>query len=423
MFGIVSRRRRVTQQRERTLLLQPLESRQPLAADVFVNDNWSLRRDVDGSGTLSTGDIVDNRLDMTGGALVKAKLDTTAFTDIGEAVTAVDEGGTVTVLEGAYSGDFEIAKSVTLNGANAGISAGSEAETRGDETVIDGGLRINADGVTVDGFTINGGTDIGGDLAGVYLMAGAEGATISNNILTGDGTGRGILSTFNGGNDDLTIENNDIGNWTTGIFNQSNDGVQVTGNLIHDNVSGVANDETNAVTIEGNDFKDNDEAIGTLNSTDLTITGNDLAGNTVAISNYGGEDVDATANFFGTVDPDEIDDLVTEGVLASNPLAESPFDLVDDTELVFTGRNGLVLTVNSESGDFELSRGDRVIASGTGAVVKNDRIRVHTRDDLGRKIDIKGDVDGSVQVVLQRLGQGHNRRIFSLTAQDSEAAA
>jgi len=421
MFGTLSRRRAI-QRRERKLLMQPLESRQPLAADVFVNDNWFVRRDLDASGTLTAGDVVDNRLDVTGGALVRAKLGTTAFTDIDAAVSAVDEGGTVTVLEGQYSGDFEISKSVTLKGANAGVSAGAQAETRGDETVIDGGLRINADDVTVDGFTITGGNDIGGDVAGIYLAAGAEGAVISNNILTGDGTGRGILSTFNGGNDNVTIENNDIGNWTTGIFNQTNDGVQVVGNLIHDNVSGVANDESNAVTIQGNDFKDNDEAIGTLNSTDLTITGNDLAGNTVAISNYGGEDVDATANFFGTVDPDEIDDLVTEGVLANNPLASSPFEMMDDTELVFTGRNGLMLTVNSDTGDFQLTRGDRVLASGTGAVVKNDRLRVHIHDAQGRKIDIKGTVDGSVEVVLKQSGHGQNKHSFTLTAQESQVA-
>jgi len=91
--------------------MQPLESRQPLAAEVFVNDNWFVRRDLDNSGTLTAGDIVDNRSDATGDALVRAKLGTNAFTDIESAVTAVDEGGTVKVLEGQYSGDVEISKS------------------------------------------------------------------------------------------------------------------------------------------------------------------------------------------------------------------------------------------------------------------------------------------------------------------------
>ena len=101
MFLTVSRQRRhVGQQRERKLLLQPLESRQPMAAEVFVNDNWFVRRDLDDSGTPTAGDIVDNRSDATGGALIRAKLGTTAFTDIEAAVPAVDEGGTGTVLEG-----------------------------------------------------------------------------------------------------------------------------------------------------------------------------------------------------------------------------------------------------------------------------------------------------------------------------------
>jgi len=423
MMGTIARRRHADQPRQRKLFLQPLESRLPLAADTFVNDNWFIKTDVDTSGTLTTGDIVDNRLDVTGKATASGTFGTTAFTDIEAAVTATDAGGTVTVLEGEYSGDFEISKSVTLKGANAGVSAGVDAETRGDETVINGGLQVTADDVTIDGFTINGGSNVGGDTAGINLAGEVSGATISNNIITGDGTGRGILSTFNGNNDDLTIENNEISGWTTGVFNQSNEDVEVIGNLIHDNVSGVANDETTNVSIEGNDFVDNDEAIGTCNSTELTVEGNDLAENLVAIANYGGEQVDAIGNYFGTVDPDEIENLISGDVLTDNPLAESPFDVVEVPDLVFTGEDGLMLTVNPETGDFEFTDGDDLVITGTGARVQNGKLKIHTHDAEGRKIDVKGNADGSIDVVLKQLGKGEKKRSYSLTAEVEEAAA
>ena len=400
--------------RERRLFLESLENRAMLAADTFVNDNWFLKTDADSSGSLTAGDIVDNRLDVTGPATAQGVFGATAFSDIQAAITATDTGGTVTVLEGTYTGNVAVNKSVTLEGANAGISAGAEAETRGDETVIDGSITIQADDVTIDGITLVGGSDIGGDVAGIYIAGGAADATISNNIITGDGTGRGILSTFNGDNDNLLIENNEISGWTSGVFNQTNDNVDVVGNLIHDNVAGVANDLVNDGLIEGNDFKDNDEAIGTFNSTDLVVTGNDLAENTVAIANYGGEQVAAIDNFFGTVDPDEIADLVIGDVLTDNPLADSPFD--DVADLVFTGANGLMLTVDPETGDFEFTDDAGMTITGTGAMIHKGKLMIHTHDAQGRKIDIKGNVDGSIEVVLKQLGKGIKKKSFSLTA-------
>lgn len=403
--------------------MQPLESRALLAADTFVNDNWFVKTDADASGTLTAGDVVDNRLDVTGRATAQGVYGTTAFSSIEAAVDATDEGGTVNVLEGTYSGNVTLDKSVTLAGANAGVSAGAEAGTRGDESVLDGNITIQAADVTVDGITLTGGADIGGDVAGIYLAAGASGATISNNIIAGDGAGRGILSTFNGGNDDLLIENNEISGWTTGIFNQTNDNVDVVGNLIHDNVSGVANDMVNDVLIEGNDFKANDEAIGTLNSTDLVATGNDLAENLVAIANYGGDQVTATENFFGTVDPDELLDLVTGDVLTDNPLADSPFDVDQVTDLVFTGANGTTLTVNPDTGAFTITDGADLNITGTGARIQNGVLKIHTHDAQGRKIDVKGDADGSLDVSLKQLGKGVKKQSFSLNAQSETAAA
>jgi hypothetical protein len=422
-----SRRWQFNTQRERRLFMQPLESRALLAADTFVNDNWFVKTDADSSGTLTAGDLVDNRLDVTGKATAEGKFGTTAFDDIEAAISATDEGGTVTVLEGTYTGDVSVAKSVTLKGANAGISAGAEADAdaRGDETTIDGSITIQADDVTIDGLSISGGSDIGGDVAGIYLAGGAADATIRNNIITGDGAGRGILSTFNGENDNLLIENNEISGWTSGIFNQTNDNVDVVGNLIHDNVAGVANDFVDDLLIEGNNLKENDEAIGVNESTAVMVTGNDLADNAVAIANYAGDAVDAADNFFGTIDPDEIADLITGPgeVLTDNPLAESPFAVDEVADLVFTGDNGLMLTVNPETGDFEFTDGGDLTITGTGARVENGMLKIHTHDAQGRKVDIKGNVDGTIDVVLKQLGKGTKKQSYSLSAAEAEATA
>jgi hypothetical protein len=266
-------------------------------------------------------------------------------------------------------------------------------------------------------------------VAGIYLAGGASGATISNNIITGDGTGRGILSTYNGDNDNLLIKNNEISGWTSGIFNQTNDNVDVVGNYIHDNVAGVANDLVNDVLIQGNDITENDEGIGTLGSTDVVVTGNDLADNLAAIANYdpaGDVDVvDASDNFFGTVDPDEIADLIsgTGDVLTDNPLAASPFDVEELPDLVFTGANGLMLTVNQQTGAFEFTNGDDLTITGSGAMIHNGKLMIHTHDAQGRKIDIMGDTDGSIDVSLKQLGKGVKKQSFSLNAAETEAVA
>jgi hypothetical protein len=420
MISTNSRRWKNRKQRGRKLLVQHLENRQMLAAEVFVNDNWEIVDDVDDSGTLTQGDIVDNSLDV-GAAAVTGEFGVDAFADINAAVAAVDDGDTVVVLEGEYDAEVMVDKSITLEGANAGISAGVDAGERSAESIINGGITVSADDVTIDGFTINGGADIGGDTAGIYLAAGAEDVTISNNILVGEDAGRGILTTFNGENDGLLVENNEISNWTSGVFNQTNTDAEIVGNFIHDNVAGVANDMVEDVLIEGNDFKDNEEAIGSLESVDLVVIGNDLAENTIAVANYGGEAIEAVENFFGTVDEDEILDMITGDVLTDDPLAESPFDVVDLPDLVFSGEDGVMLTVNPNTGAFEFTDGADLVITGTGAkLLPNGKLIIHTHDELGRKIDVKGTADGSLDVSIKQLGKGVKKMNFDLTADTEE---
>jgi hypothetical protein len=395
----------------RRLRPEPLESRRLLAATTYVNDAWVLVSDPDANG-LDAGDTVSTTEDAGD---VTYTFGTDAFTSIDDAIAAVDAGGTVKVFAGDYAGNVTVNKSVTLEGANAGVSAGVDAGTRGPESTIDGVVVIDADDVAVDGFTILGGAVAGesGEV-GVFLAGGASGATIENNHITGDGDGRGILSTFNGENDNLTIRDNDIGGWTSGVFNQTNENVEVLGNVIHDNVAGVANDFTTNVSIRGNDFNANDEAVGTFESVDLTVALNNLDGNTLGVANYGGDPVDAAFNYWGTTDPNEIAKLI-DGDVDFTPFLPAETNGTDT--LIFEG-DDTTLIVNTLTGDFTFTDADGNVYAGDGARVQNGKLKIH--EHVGTtKLDIKGDVDGSIEVVVKPQGKAR-KQSFSLTVQDVE---
>jgi hypothetical protein len=51
----------------------------------------------------------------------------------------------------------------------------------------------------------------------------------------------------------------------------------------------------------------------------------------------------------------------------------------------------------------------------------NGKLMIHTHDAQGRKIDIRGNVDGAIDVVVKQLGKGEKKRSFSLTAEETEA--
>ena len=68
-------------------------------------------------------------------------------------------GSIIIASAGTYAEHVVISKAVTLVGANDGVDG---AEARGPETVITGGVKIAANGVTVDGVEISGSYDTSG---------------------------------------------------------------------------------------------------------------------------------------------------------------------------------------------------------------------------------------------------------------------
>jgi len=235
--------------------------------------------------------------------------------------------------------------------------------------------------------------------------------TVSNNVITGGGTGRGILSTFNGGNDNLTIVNNDIGHWTTGVFNQSNDGVRVLFNRIHDNVSGVANDFVNDVLIRANTFVRNQEAVGVNQSTDVRVNLNNLANNTVAVHNYGGDAVDASFNSWGTLSPAAIRALVSGDVITDHPL-RAPVTVT--TRLFTSGDTSLVL--DTATGAFTLTLANGQTFTGR-AQVHNGRVELHVNGKNQFQIHLRGSLTGGLVLDVR---QGKTRTMLNLTDPESQ---
>jgi len=395
------------QRRRARLSVDVLEAR-AVPATMLVNDNWFLARDADHNGAISAGDTVDNRNDR-GAVRVRATFGTNAFSYINAAVDASTDGDTVKVLQGAYVGNVTIDKSLTVLGANANVSAGLGAGRRGAESIINGAVTIDASDVTLKGFKIINGAhlDNPNETLGVWLDAGATGVTISNNVITGAGVGRGILSTFNGGNDDLTIQGNNISGWTTGIYNQGNTGVVVAFNKIHDNTVGIGNDSVTDLVVRNNAIFNNDvEGIGLSGSNDVTVRLNNFSGNGLAIHNYGGGDtVDASLNYWGTTNADAIAAMVAGDVTTSNPLS-APVTL---TTHVFSGSD-ISFVFDTATGAFTLFLADGTMFSGRAHLNRHGRLdlHVHNRDV---RVDIKGSISGTLTLDLR---QGHTRQRFTL---------
>ncbi len=258
------------------------------------------------------------------------------FQTIAAGVTAVLPGGIVSVADGTYVENPSIAKSLTLQGANAG-TAGSA--TRGPESIIrTNGNQTAVVGVTAANVTINGFT-IDGDDPGVVGAALASGddsnvqygvrptgtvgnLTVSNNIikkvfigLRGDVAGQGNVVTANWfdriGNFDfgyaVSIRNNYYANVTNNKMTKSWTGIHInnhngaggpasflmTGNEIHSYAGGILywlqyNQATGA-TISGNTITAETGAVAN-NFGILVVTNQDAVNSTFTSNAISGHD-------------------------------------------------------------------------------------------------------------------------------------
>jgi hypothetical protein len=135
--------------------------------------------------------------DLSGVTVTTAGDQLQAFGDdqrIADGISAVNADGTVTVESGTYTENVAVNKSVTLEGAKAGIP-GSDGSRRSDESVVKGGtaslaaaaFSIGAEDVTIDGFQMTGNQ-------GVLLRNGSvsstgDGLAVQNNLVQTNITG------------------------------------------------------------------------------------------------------------------------------------------------------------------------------------------------------------------------------------------
>src|SRR6266404_659614 len=115
---------------------------------------------------------------------------------------------TINVAAGTYNENVIIPRSLTLNGAHAGIDARGRS---GAESIINGGvlanITITANGVTVDGFTLNGPSSPG--TAAIVMQTGNTGETIQNDIVNNPGRAASITTS------NTTFSQNAVNNTAT----------------------------------------------------------------------------------------------------------------------------------------------------------------------------------------------------------------
>lgn len=129
------------------------------------------------------------------------------YSTIQEAVNASSDSDTIIVRDGTYYETITIAKPLTVQ-SEKGADSTTVAAADPDDYVF----RVTADSVTISGFTITGAT--GEKKAGIYLGDGADGCSVSNNIVSNNYYGIYLDSASNN-----TLEGNTChSNSNEGIF-------------------------------------------------------------------------------------------------------------------------------------------------------------------------------------------------------------
>ena len=164
------------------------------------------------------------------------------YDTIQEAIDAASPGDTIEIAAGTYDEHVVIDKAVTLLGANAGVDGADGG--RGPETVITGGVKIQAGGpVTVDGVEISGSYDTFGtpDITSpshIGLLIGSPNVTIENSVLTGDDLDSRPFGTSSSATD-LDFDHNLVQDWTKAAYFTAGSSGSITHNTFIDNAGGV----------------------------------------------------------------------------------------------------------------------------------------------------------------------------------------
>lgn len=210
-------------------LLHALEDR-VTPATIFVNDDWFIVDDVDSSGDLSNGDIVDGRNDDLGSITGTFGVD--AFATIEDALAVANDDDEVIVLDGSYVENIVINQNISLLSVNGRESTTIEGIT-GTAT---GTVRIEGttDGVQVgavgQGFHIIGidGPTSAIEAGAVYISGTHTNLTIVGNEIEAAGD-HGLIAEFAANIDGAIITNNIFSGTTFIPPNPAGDGFGAQG--------------------------------------------------------------------------------------------------------------------------------------------------------------------------------------------------
>ncbi len=246
------------------------QSRRRRAVPVAVDRRAAGQAAVDAAvvATLTDAVVFDRLEDRQ---LMAAHVGGTSYATIQAAVNAAPAGGTVTVDAGSYTETVTVNKSLTIQGAQAGVDARSNARTAAaSESVVTGGtvtstssgstttsvgtsFYVTANDVTIDGFTVQGETNQ--DLmlgAGIVIAPNVSGTHVVNDVVQNNVSGLFLANAS--GTDPAVIQhdvfrnNNNAGaNGGRGIYSDQS----VSGGLLTD------------VTIDGDDFVNDRGGSGT----------------------------------------------------------------------------------------------------------------------------------------------------------------
>ncbi|MGN6726332.1 MAG: NPCBM/NEW2 domain-containing protein [Tepidisphaeraceae bacterium] len=230
----------------------------------------------------------------------------TAYATIQAAVNAASAGATITVDAGTYAEKVVISKSLTLQGAQAGVDAPGRVNGGGSESVVSGavssgvhscGFYVTASNVTIDGFTVQGETDSSDTLgAGIVIAPKVSGTHVFNNVIQNNVAGL-FLANYSSTNPALIQHNYFANNNNAG--GNSGRGIYTSGTISGGNLTNVTIDTNTFVNNYGTDKVEaacSFEASASGAQSNVQITNNVMSGNGKAALFFNTTGVTVTGN-------------------------------------------------------------------------------------------------------------------------------
>jgi parallel beta-helix repeat protein len=320
-------------------------------------------------------------------------------------------GATVNVAAGTYTEDISISKSLTLDGAQAGVDARG-SRSGGESTILGTGasgpvaIGTGTNNVTIDGFTINSPASGSGAMNAGITTSGSTGITIRNNIIQNNTAGIAIAAGSSGTITQNLIETNNApgagsGNGvefvTPGTANWLVQHNRFTGNNNAD-VLVAAGGAVSGVTIDANDFVNSTgNPVALIQASGTVVSNNHISGAAFSGVALGGGDtnVQITGNTF-TDDQARaivVQDAGFGGGSNSNVTIGNNI-ITQNVNVLNAGTSMIVL--NGVAGTSSVS-GNRIILSGT----------TNATVPVVNGIDISGPLTGTMNVSLNLL-EGSN---------------